>query len=409
MVDIRVEVEDTTRVPALVGRLRDLREVVDLVRSITEKKSSVESEWESRRVRGVLDVVQTWLTEDGAESATLSIGDSSYSLRTRPSSGEPMIGLAPNGVKTLEAVRRISIAGRGAPTSSALLENVCAAVAETFEFDSVAAVMCDGQAEEVRKTLGLSVFLLAEAQETQRLAVLTARDLTYALRAPPDEREPMSRAALRDAQSKDVGRGYRQAGARDRRGCSRDLARGRIGPRGGAEAGRPRERVPRARHARAPKPVGEHLRDRSHVGRTGARAGRAAARRSPERASGAGGADPGSGRTAARPFPARFGGDRDLARARSTPTADRGGGSLAHRGLGCGDGRGPGGTGGGGGSGGARSDALEPARELDAPRQAPGHRQRSRWRPSSPPGGRGPRRRRSAGIRPSPVRPVRAQ
>ena len=95
-----------------------------------------------------------------------------------------MIGLAPNGEKTLEAVRRISIAGRGAPTSSALLENVCTAVAETFEFDSVAAVMCDGQAEEVRKTLGLSVFLLAEAQETQRLAVLTARDLTYAFALP---------------------------------------------------------------------------------------------------------------------------------------------------------------------------------------------------------------------------------
>ena len=95
-----------------------------------------------------------------------------------------MIGLAPNGEKTLEAVRRISIAGRGAPTSSALLENVCTAVAETFEFDSVAAVMCDGQSEEVRKTLGLSVFLLAEAQETQRLAVLTARDLTYAFALP---------------------------------------------------------------------------------------------------------------------------------------------------------------------------------------------------------------------------------
>jgi len=95
-----------------------------------------------------------------------------------------MIGLAPNREQTLEAVRRISIAGRGAPTASALLDDVCSAVAETFEFDSVAAVLCDGQSEEVRKTLGLSVFLLAEAQETRRLAVLTAGDVTYAFALP---------------------------------------------------------------------------------------------------------------------------------------------------------------------------------------------------------------------------------
>src|SRR5215203_1271024 len=66
--------------------------------------------------------------------------------------GEPMIGVAPKREQTLEAVRRISIAGRGAPTASALLEHVCTAVAETFEFDSVAAVLCDAS-EEVRKTL----------------------------------------------------------------------------------------------------------------------------------------------------------------------------------------------------------------------------------------------------------------
>jgi signal transduction histidine kinase len=93
-------------------------------------------------------------------------------------------GLAPDRGTTLEAVRRISIAGRGRPTASALLENVCTALAETFEFDSVAAVRCDGQAEEVRETLGLSVFLLAEARETQSLALLTAGGVTYAFALP---------------------------------------------------------------------------------------------------------------------------------------------------------------------------------------------------------------------------------
>ena len=94
-----------------------------------------------------------------------------------------MIGLAPDQM-TLETVRRISIAGRGGPTASVLLENVCTAVAEMFEFDSVVAVPCDGEAEEVRESLGLSVFLLAEARETRNLAVLAAGGVTFAFALP---------------------------------------------------------------------------------------------------------------------------------------------------------------------------------------------------------------------------------
>ena len=82
MVDIRVTVEDVTRVPALMGRLSAIFERSSISFDRSRNEVFVESEWESRRVRGVLDVVQIWLTEDGAESATLSIGDSSYSLRT---------------------------------------------------------------------------------------------------------------------------------------------------------------------------------------------------------------------------------------------------------------------------------------------------------------------------------------
>ena len=82
MVDIRVAVEDTTRVPALVGRLARIFERSAISFDRSRNEVFVESEWESRRVRGVLEVVQAWLTEDGAELATLSIGDSSYALRT---------------------------------------------------------------------------------------------------------------------------------------------------------------------------------------------------------------------------------------------------------------------------------------------------------------------------------------
>ena len=37
---------------------------------------------ESRAVMGVVEVVQAWLSEDGAESAKLSIGKRSYTLVT---------------------------------------------------------------------------------------------------------------------------------------------------------------------------------------------------------------------------------------------------------------------------------------------------------------------------------------
>ena len=83
MVDIRVAVEDATRVPALVVRLARIFERSSISFDRSRNEVFVESEWESRRVVGVLDVVEAWLTEDGAKSATLSIGDCSYRLVRR--------------------------------------------------------------------------------------------------------------------------------------------------------------------------------------------------------------------------------------------------------------------------------------------------------------------------------------
>ena len=82
MVEIHVSVEDGTRAPMLVRRLSRLfdRSSISFDRSRHEVR--VESEWESRAVMGVVEVVQAWLAEDGAESATLSIGDRSYTLLT---------------------------------------------------------------------------------------------------------------------------------------------------------------------------------------------------------------------------------------------------------------------------------------------------------------------------------------
>jgi len=104
-----------------------------------------------------------------------------------------MIGVAPDRRKTLDSLRRVSLAGRGGPTVSVLLERVCGAVAETFEFDSVAAVRYDDQAEEVREIASVckrdgrrrnaGISLLVEAQEAQNLVFL-AGGLTSAFALP---------------------------------------------------------------------------------------------------------------------------------------------------------------------------------------------------------------------------------
>ena len=80
MVEIRVTVEDATRVPPLVRGLANLFERSSISFDRSRNEVRVDSEWESRAVSGVVEVVQTWLSEDGGESATLSIGNRSYRL-----------------------------------------------------------------------------------------------------------------------------------------------------------------------------------------------------------------------------------------------------------------------------------------------------------------------------------------
>ena len=80
MVEIRVTVDDATRVPRLVRRLANLFERSSISFDGSRNEVRVESEWASRAVSGVVEAVQIWLSEDGAESATLSIGNRSYRL-----------------------------------------------------------------------------------------------------------------------------------------------------------------------------------------------------------------------------------------------------------------------------------------------------------------------------------------
>jgi hypothetical protein len=80
MVEIRIAVADATRAHGLLRRLTVLfgRSSVFFDGALNEVR--VSSEWESRSVMHVIEVVQTWLAADGIDSAELSIGDRSYTM-----------------------------------------------------------------------------------------------------------------------------------------------------------------------------------------------------------------------------------------------------------------------------------------------------------------------------------------
>lgn len=85
MVEIRVVIDDPAHAPGLVRHLATLFGPMAVSFDRSRKEVSVRSEWESRSVVGVIEAVEAWLAEDGAESATLSIGDRSYTMaESRP-------------------------------------------------------------------------------------------------------------------------------------------------------------------------------------------------------------------------------------------------------------------------------------------------------------------------------------
>src|SRR5437763_2840582 len=81
MVEICVAVDDRTRVSGLMWRLAGLFDRSSLSFDRSRNEVKVTSEWESRGVVHVVDAVEAWLAEDGGASATLSIGERSYTLR----------------------------------------------------------------------------------------------------------------------------------------------------------------------------------------------------------------------------------------------------------------------------------------------------------------------------------------
>jgi hypothetical protein len=80
MVEIRVSVADAAGASALTRRLAKLFDEGSIRFDWSRSEVRVESEWESRRVMTVVELVAAWLEEDGPESATLSIGGGSHTL-----------------------------------------------------------------------------------------------------------------------------------------------------------------------------------------------------------------------------------------------------------------------------------------------------------------------------------------
>jgi hypothetical protein len=84
MVVIRVVVTDASHLHGLMLRLGRLFDRSSVSFDGARREVRVRSEWESRSVVEVIDAVQSWLAADGLGSATLSVGDRSYTLAAAP-------------------------------------------------------------------------------------------------------------------------------------------------------------------------------------------------------------------------------------------------------------------------------------------------------------------------------------
>jgi hypothetical protein len=83
--EIRISVDDVTLAPELMRRLAGLFDSSSVSWDRAQSEVRVESEWGSRGVAGLVEILGAWIEEDGVASATLSMGDrSEILLRSTP-------------------------------------------------------------------------------------------------------------------------------------------------------------------------------------------------------------------------------------------------------------------------------------------------------------------------------------
>ncbi len=78
--EIRISVDDGSQAPELMRRLAGLFDPSSVSWDRAQNQVRVRSEWGSRGVTGVVEIVATWIEEHGVTSATLSMGDHSHTL-----------------------------------------------------------------------------------------------------------------------------------------------------------------------------------------------------------------------------------------------------------------------------------------------------------------------------------------
>jgi hypothetical protein len=89
MVEIRVAVADAARAHGLLRRLAGLFDPSSVSFDGARNEVRVRSEWESRSIVQVIATVESWLAADDIESATLSVGDRSYTMLGPAGLGAP--------------------------------------------------------------------------------------------------------------------------------------------------------------------------------------------------------------------------------------------------------------------------------------------------------------------------------
>jgi len=98
VVEICLAVADPDRAHGLIQRLADVSAPSSVWFDCARGEVRVRSEWESRAVLRVRDVVESWLAAERIPSAKLLIGDCSETLFC-PGSGTPVHGGHPGGAE----------------------------------------------------------------------------------------------------------------------------------------------------------------------------------------------------------------------------------------------------------------------------------------------------------------------
>lgn len=177
MVEIEVTVDDETGVHGLMRRLRGLFDSSEVTYDSVRKHVRVRAEWESRTVSAVVDAVKDWMDETGADSASLAVGNRSFTLL------RPDVAIAPSmtdgHMRALATIAGFVRSAHTAKNSAALLGHACERLSEVFGFARVGIV---------RNTPGTAV---AEAVASHRWPLHELAEFTVL---------PEVQAILRDAE-----------------------------------------------------------------------------------------------------------------------------------------------------------------------------------------------------------------